>query len=756
VADSTGAALPSVRLALKAAEERVERTDAGGRFAFTGVPPGEYELIVELEGFATLRRRVRVSQAGNDNLTLVLTPGLSEYTVVTADKTGERHAQDTPVAVTVLPGEELRRSEAHTVADLGVSVPSLTFSQNTGFAQVTIRGIGTNNVFAGSDPSSTVYLDGVYLARPAGALVDFLDVERVEVLRGPQGTLYGRNAVGGSVNLVTRAPADTFDASARLAVGGFGLVRSELRVGGPIVANRLRGSVAMLRGVRRGSVRNLEHPDNPLGGEDAAAMSAKLDWSFGSAGSLLLAVDGVRQEPVPLVYAKVLAVKPGFVVQNPSDLHEVRANTAAWSDRKQGGASARLTLRLAPTVVLTSLSAFRKLDYELYVDADITELDLTISNVREIHRQWSQEETVAGQTPRMSWVAGLFVFDEHDRQPTRVPFPSAGRENQLDPDVDASSRAAFAQATFRLSARLSATAGLRFTREHKTIDNAGRFVTLGPTPTVLPATAYAYQDEIRSDAWTPRLGLESQVLPGALVYISATRGFKTGGFNLSSPAAGRGFAPEWVWSYEAGLKKTIGQDRAWVNIAAFQADYSDLQVQSSIAPGVIDISNAAEATIRGIETEGRVQITPSVRGGGHLAWLDARYDRYVAVGVGGITGDVAGRRLSNAPEWSGRLWLEWSRLLPRATRLLLRADTRWQSTAYFTPFNDDIQRQNPYALLDATAEYGPRTGPWSVGVFGRNLTDENYITGSFNSPPPAIGGRPGDPRQVGLQFTLRR
>jgi iron complex outermembrane receptor protein len=281
-------------------------------------------------------------------------------------------------------------------------------------------------------------------------------------------------------------------------------------------------------------------------------------------------------------------------------------------------------------------------------------------------------------------------------------------------------------------------------------------VTIGPTPTVLPATSYSYHDEIESNAWTPRFGLESQLFPGALAYISATRGFKTGGFNLTSPVPGRGFAPEWAWSYEAGLKKTIGQDQAWFSVAAFQADYSDLQVQTAIAPGVIDISNAAEATIRGLETEGRVQITPSVRGGGHLAWLEARYDRYLAVGVGGVTGDVAGRRLSNAPEWSGRLWLEWSRLLPRATRLLLRADTRWQSTVFFTPFNDDVQRQSPYALLDVTAQYGPRAGAWTAGVFARNLTDAGYITGTFSSPPPAIGGRPGDPRQVGLQLTLRR
>jgi iron complex outermembrane receptor protein len=193
-----------------------------------------------------------------------------------------------------------------------------------------------------------------------------------------------------------------------------------------------------------------------------------------------------------------------------------------------------------------------------------------------------------------------------------------------------------------------------------------------------------------------------------------------------------------------------------MNVAAFQTDYTDLQVQTTIRPAVIDISNAAEATIRGVELESTSRLTSTVDAGGHLVWLDATYDRYVAVGVGGVTGDVAGHRLSNAPEWSGRLWLEWKDEIGRAGRLALRTDVRWQSTVFFTPFNDDIQRQLPYGLLDASAEFRPAGRSWSLAAYARNLTDEDYITGTFSSPPPAIGGRPGEPREVGLQLTLHR
>jgi iron complex outermembrane receptor protein len=125
------------------------------------------------------------------------------------------------------------------------------------------------------------------------------------------------------------------------------------------------------------------------------------------------------------------------------------------------------------------------------------------------------------------------------------------------------------------------------------------------------------------------------------------------------------------------------------------------------------------------------------------------------VGVGGVTGDVAGNRLSNAPDWSGRLWLEWSAAIGRGTVASVRADSRWQSTVFFTPFNDAIQRQGAFGLLDVSAEFGPSNRRWSVGGFARNLTSEPYITGTFSSPPPAIGGRPGDPRQIGIQLAVR-
>jgi iron complex outermembrane receptor protein len=241
-----------------------------------------------------------------------------------------------------------------------------------------------------------------------------------------------------------------------------------------------------------------------------------------------------------------------------------------------------------------------------------------------------------------------------------------------------------------------------------------------------------------------------------MTYVSATRGFKSGGFNLSSTQPGRGFAPEWAWNYEAGIKTMLMKGRARINVAAFQMDYTNLQVQTAIGIGVFDISNAASATIRGLEVEPSIRIGGGLEAGGHLAWLDATYDRYIAVGTGGVTGDVAGNRLNNAPEWSGRLWLEWTGNVGRSTRMTLTADATAQSTVFYTPFNDRIQRNLPYGLLGTRAEFGPSNRRWALNVYARNITNTDYITAAFGASPVAFGGRPGPSRETGIQLIMGR
>jgi outer membrane receptor protein involved in Fe transport len=242
VVDQTGAALPGVRLTIRGVAVRTADTGAAGDFAFPDLPEGDYEISAELSGFERQQRAVRVRAGEQVTVSFSLRVALVETTIVTATKTGERDAQEIPIAISAVPAADLGRLGSQTVGDAPALAPSEALSQNIGWGQLTIRGIGSNLLLAGSDPSSAIYLDGVYLARPAMVFERFLDLERIEVLRGPQGTLYGRNAVGGAMNLVPRPPTNDLDASAHFTAGNFGERRADARVSGPLKRDKVMGS----------------------------------------------------------------------------------------------------------------------------------------------------------------------------------------------------------------------------------------------------------------------------------------------------------------------------------------------------------------------------------------------------------------------------------------------------------------------------------------------------------------------------------
>ena len=206
VSDQTGARLPGVRVTLRGVVDVAAQTGATGDFTFPDLPQGDYEIHAELVGFELAQRAVRVPAGERVSVSLTLRVAIRENAIVTAAKAGASDVQAMPVAVTAVSNAELERLGTSTLSQAAALAPSVTFSQNTSYAQLTIRGIGTNAVNAGSDPSSAMYLDGIYLARPAMEFVHFLDLDRVEVLRGPQGTFYGRNAVGGAINLIPGRP----------------------------------------------------------------------------------------------------------------------------------------------------------------------------------------------------------------------------------------------------------------------------------------------------------------------------------------------------------------------------------------------------------------------------------------------------------------------------------------------------------------------------------------------------------------------
>ena len=756
VYDQTGAALAAVTVTIHGPVTRETTTNPEGAFTFTGLPPGTYQVSAVLNGFDPADRSSDIKPGAVTSLALTLAVALRERILVSAAKSGDADIQSIPMAISALSEAELSGSATRTIEQAAARLPSVTFTQNSTFGQLSIRGVGTNLVNAGGDPSSAVYLDGVYLARPAMVFVDLLDLQRVEVLRGPQGTLYGRNVLGGALKLVSKSPTNDVEATARLTAGNLGEMRVEGRLSGALKRDTVMGSIAFVRGRRNGYVRDIEHPDHRLGGDDLTAGRGQLRWVVNPTTDVLASADLSDQKGIPLQYNKVLQVKPGFQVDNPLDPREVRTSTLASGRVLQYGASARVTTAMNPSTTLVSLTAFRWLDNEFLTDADITELNLFSAYNRERQHQWSEELTVTHRGSRLTSIAGTFLFGETDRQTIEADQPQASVRVLLDPRIDTGSVAVFGQTTLAMTSALSGTVGLRYTYEPKSIDNFGARYVLDTPAAPVPGASYAYSDSIEHAAWTPKFGVEMKLGRNAAAYVSATRGFKSGGFNPSSTQPGRGFEPEAAWSYEGGAKTELMNGRARLNAAIFTMDYANLQVQTPIGIGVYDIRNAASATISGVEVEGVGRIGRGFETGGHLTWLNATYDRYVAVAPGGIVGDVAGNALNNAPEWAGRMWVEWHNHFTASDLFSVAVDASAQSTVFYTPFNDDIQRQRPYALLGFRASYGPARRRWSINGYVRNLTNTDYIVAAFATSPAAYGGRPGASRQAGVQLIVQR
>jgi iron complex outermembrane recepter protein len=761
ISDTTGGALPGATVIVSGAALAAPRTvvtNDRGRYELDALPAGRYLVSASLNGFESVTAWVDV-EAGPATLDLTLAvSSFSDRVTVTATKTGTSDVQSTPIAVTALPGRTLEQLGIQTVEGLAGFVPTLVVSQNTGAAQVTIRGIGTNSTVVGADPSSTVHVDGVYLGRPVMAFAELMNVERVEVLRGPQGTLYGRNSVGGTINVVTRQPTNMLEGSLRLTAGNYDKLRAEGAISGPLVKNKVMGNFAFLRSSREGFVKDLDHADHSLGGEDTWTGRGQLRLVFGKRNELLLSGDYGRFDGNPLTYAKPIASKrvPGLTFDSPVSLWEVRADQLASAKNTQQGASARLAFHLNPTTTLNSLTAYRKSNYRFFIDGDATELSLQTSDVPDLQRQFSQELTIVQRTPRLTWIGGVFFFeDDNEGQVEITVYPIA---TQIRPFARIGTHAAavFGQATYTVSSRVSVTAGARYTGEQKDLDATGGEYRLGTAMLTSPDTFYDFAERATYDAWTPRISLQVQGSRAAFVYVSATRGFKSGGFNPAAREAGRGFSPEFAWSYEGGLKGTVAGGLVRANTAVFYSDYQDLQVQSFLRPGVPDISNAASATIRGIEFEMAGADWHGMQLSGTVSWLEALYDDYLALLPGGRPLDAAGNRLNNAPRWSGSGSAVYGFPIEGAGTAALRADVSWQSRVFFTPVNDIIETQRAYGLLHVRAGFEPRSRRWEVAVYVRNLGNQDYITGTANVPIPAISGRPGDPRQWGTQFTLRR
>lgn len=675
--------------------------------------------------------------------------------VVSASKVGESAAQDTPISLSVVSAEQLERSVIVDVRDLVTIAPGLVIGENSGLAQVYIRGIGTNNVFAGGDPSTTVHLDGVYHARPQGTFNNFLDVERVEILRGPQGTLYGRNSVGGTINIISRLPSLTDGRSElQLIYGNENLRRLEAAFSGPLVENRVAGGIAAQFSQRDGYRENIS-TGGDLDDEDSQAARGQLRLAGSNGFEAILRADYFQNKSALYDFDTFLEFPTTPLTQQIFGRYDlVATDFANRHEQESWGTSAELNFELPADWKLKSLTAYRENDFLAAVDSDASELDLLRSIFAESQSQLSQEFNLFLRTDSLELLLGAYYLSEDiDMSETLgVQVRGAGIAVKPAPIVDTTTWSVFGQGTWHFSEQWSATLGGRYTDEEKEFDqNFGLFLL--PDYVFLADLGFPKETGNYSK-FTPKLGFEYRPSPDALLYASASRGFKSGGFSFTAPAPG-GYKPESLWAYEVGFKSDLLDNRMQLNGSVFSYDYDDLQVLAFIVPGSIDVTNADAATIQGMELEVRAKATRSLELALGVSYLDAEYDVYPAAPApGGVTVDAAGNRLNNAPEWMLQFGLDYRRAFT-AWEFYTSANYGWQDEVFFTADNNDVDRQGSYGLVDAAIGIESLDRHWDISIWGRNLTDEEYITWSVQYTPPGRTGHAGLPLTYGLRASYR-
>ncbi|MBW2366620.1 MAG: TonB-dependent receptor [Deltaproteobacteria bacterium] len=472
-----------------------------------------------------------------------------EETVVTATKTGETELQKTPIAITAFSAEALKNSGTTSIKGLSLMVPGLTMSANESFAQPYIRGIGTQLPFTGADTSVAVYLDGVYLGRSVSHFIDFIDVERVEVLRGPQGTLYGRNATGGAFNIVTMAPTTEWTGRISAGFGDYSQYRVEGTVSGPIVDDKVLARFSIMDAQHDGYMDNIGVGPDPLD-ENVTALHGSLQFNISDNLQAVLSGDYSKSDDAGVAMKATHPMGLPFLLgaQWIDDFWTVNLGDPQWSEIELSGAAAKISLNLPSDMAFTSISSFRHIFIDMQTDVDATEvrmLKTVFGATGNEADQFTQEFQLTGKWGRVNWVAGLFYFWEEDYEDWDLDITDVVPDFIMYYDAwnETNAYAAFGQATYQVSDKISLTAGLRYSYEEK---DWKLIVSDTYTPAVTQILSTKW------DAVTPKFGIDYQVSEEMLLYASITRGFKSGGYNVV--AVQNAYDPEFIWSYEIGLK----------------------------------------------------------------------------------------------------------------------------------------------------------------------------------------------------------
>jgi len=724
-------------------------------------------------------------------------------TVTVSARRRSESIQDVPISVTAVSGEDLERVAAPDISYLAQSVPNTTLEASRGTNSTLtafIRGVGQQDPVAGFESGVGIYLDDVYINRPQSALLDLYDIERIEVLRGPQGTLYGRNSVGGAVKYVTKQATGSSQLTIRGAVGTFGqtdlLVSGELPISSKL---SLTGGVGVFN--RDGFGTNLTTGQENYD-KDVVAARGGLSWSEDSF-QVRVSGDYLKDKSNPKGGHRLI---PGLISGTPvlDDVFDTRGGLEGKNEAEAYGGAIHAFWNLSDQWTLKSISSYREDESFQQIDFDALPVeDVDVPVVYE-NDQFTQEFQLSYEGDAISGVSGVYYIDANAEQNGDIILGLAGsflnlpRLNaNLSGDVSTKSWSVFSDYTFDLE-RLAGLQGFelavggRYTNDERR-SRVIRRTLLGNTPpfgtnALLIATTSDFEGEKTFKDFSPRVSLSWSPNENHNLYASYSQGFKGGSFDprgessiVTSDLDGDGdvdaddvfefflFDPEEVDSYELGWKAVLANGRLTWNASVFYADYSDVQIPGSVggtdpatgAPTFFGVTtNAGGAEFKGLELEGSwlaandmITSGDTLTFGWGAGWIDAEYTEFV---TGSPPVDISDLRVvQNTPEFSGAITTNYTRplrLFNKAGDVSLITQTSNKSETHNFEIPNEFLDQGSYTLFDASLVWSSESGGLQIGLHGKNLFDEEYIiagysflaqnpNGSFVTPlqPAAIG-----------------
>jgi iron complex outermembrane receptor protein len=684
--------------------------------------------------------------------------------VVTARRT-EETLQRVPGSVTAFNEAALERIQATDTTGLQGAVPNLNIVQGRGSSNATniyIRGIGQPDALQTFDPAVGVYVDGVYFSRIRGTQLDLLDLQRVEVLRGPQGTLYGKNTIGGALSIVTRRPGDEMRGSASISLGNYDFREVRLSASGP-VSDTVAAGFAVLHNERGGFVTDpvLDREYN-----DRFTQAARGNLAFTPSSNLRidLAIDYSRDNTALSVGQPLnsLTYLVGGAVAlplptNPQSYDFTGRSTPSLPNSTQlqhWGASLNIAYDLSDAVTLRSISAYRQLDTDDFIDIDATQLEIGDVFVGVDQNQVSQEFQVNVNSGPLQAVAGLYFLREHivshqEAYADDLLGPLVGNPTFLrtiDDELETTSLAAYANVSYEIVPALRLSAGIRFTSENKDyFRTTSTFSSNAIFTSVAPVT---FDIDNTWEDFSPMATIDYQISDDIMIYARYARGFKSGGFNgrANSALERTQYEPETVSSYEAGIRSTIG-GQLRLNLTGFYNDYRNFQARVSgtatdpitnLPIATLSVLNAGQLTIKGVELE--AAWTP-VRGlliDTQIGYLDAQYEEFADARFPG--GSRAFQTPAFAPEWTIRIGAQYEADLGSSGFLTFGGQARHRTEMALAVDNTTVSTDpalvtrieglfsEAHWIADARIVWETRDRNFSLGLYGQNLFDEVYKT----------------------------